>query len=251
MLAAALLMSALPAAADLPEGIEVRSHAGADGTEYQHLLVRPAEVKPGQKYPLVVFLHGAGERGSDPTVLAKHFFPAMLSEEYRERFPCYIIAPQCPKDGRWANRDWRDPENADGSMSAPMAAASDLVDAALEEFPIDTDRLYLTGLSMGGYGTWDWSVRKADFWAATAPICGGGNPDDAAALKDLPLWVVHGGADNVVPPRLSRDMVAATVAAGGAPIYIEYPDVGHDSWTPAYATPDGLIAWMFRQRKTR
>lgn len=257
MLAAALLMSLLPAAdpalsqagADaLPEAIEIRTHQGADGTEYKHLLVRPKEVKAGETYPLVVFLHGAGERGSDPAVLAKHFFPAMLSEEYRERFPCFILAPQCPSGERWGSLDWRTGEDS-GEMTAPLAAVKALVGSALEEFPIDEDRLYLTGLSMGGYGTWDWTTREPGFWTAAAPICGAGDTKKAAAVKDLPLWVAHGDQDNAVPVERSREMVAAVVAAGGHPIYVEYPGVAHDSWTPAYGTPDGLIAWLFRQGK--
>ncbi len=257
MLAAALLMSVLPAAdppgADPPgEGlavVEIRTHAGADGTSYKHLLVRPPEVKPGETYPLVVFLHGAGERGDDPSVLTRHFFPTMLSEEYRTRFPCFILAPQCPEEQRWGRLDWKTGEIAD-ETTAPLAAAAVLVDAALEEFPIDRDRLYLTGLSMGGYGTWEWAASDPELWAAAAPICGGGLLGDAAAMKNLPLWVAHGGADDVVPPQSSREMVAAVVRAGGSPIYVEYPGVGHFSWPPAYGTPDGLPAWMFRQDRS-
>ena len=252
MLAAVLLMTVLPAADDdpkeLPPGVEVRTHAGADGTEYQHLLVRPAEVEEGRTYPLVVFLHGAGERGSNPVVVSKHFFPAMLRPENRERFPCFILAPQCPQNERWGSIDWR--TNADeGAMTAPLAAVKELVDDALEEFPIDRDRLYLTGLSMGGYGTWDWTARDPEFWTAAAPICGGGNVEKAAALTDLPLWVAHGDRDPAVPVERSRTMVAAVSEAGGFPIYVEYPGMGHDVWTTAYGTPEGLVAWMFRQSK--
>ena len=233
----------------LPDAVEVRTHAGADGAEYRHLFVRPATIEEGKAYPLVVFLHGAGERGDDPAVLAKHFFPAMLSEEYRARFPCFILAPQCPAGGRWANRDWRDAENPDGAMAAPLAAAAALVEATLEEHPIDRDRLYLTGLSMGGYGTWDWAVREPGLWAAALPICGGGDPANAARLAALPLWVSHGEADPAVPVGRSREMVAAVGAAGGAPIYVEYPGLSHDVWTTTYGTPDGAVAWLFRQRK--
>ena len=252
LLLAAALLPAVPqtgAAPAIPPAVEVRTHPGPDGQTYNHLLVVPETVEEGKKYPLVVFLHGAGERGDDPAALMKHFLPAMLSEEYRERFPCYILAPQCPKDGRWANRDWRSEENPDGSMAAPMKAAADLVDAALGEFPIDPDRVYLTGISMGGYGTWDWAVRDPGRWAAAMPICGGGNPERAAALKGLPLWVTHGDKDPAVPVKLSREMVAAVSAAGGSPIYIEYPGMGHDVWTTTYGTPDGAVAWLFRQRR--
>ena len=244
MTAALLLAASLSA---LPDAIEIRTHAGADGTEHRHLLVRPANLEAGKTYPLVVFLHGAGERGDDPAVVAKHFFPAMLTEENRERFPCFILAPQCPSGGRWANRDWRDAENPDGGMAAPLAAAARLVEDALEEFPVDRDRLYLTGLSMGGYGAWDWAARRPDLWAAAVPICGGGDPADAAKLKALPLWVAHGEEDPAVPVDRSREMVAAVLGAGGSPIYVEYPGMTHDVWTTAYATRGGVVDWLFRQ----
>ena len=256
MFAATLLLAMVPAADESveqnwPGEIEVGTVRDDGGASYGFLFVRPKTVEAGKTYPLVVFLHGAGERGDDPKVLAKHFFPAMLSEEYRERFPCFIFAPQCPTDGRWANRDWREPENADGSMSAPLAVAAEMVEEIVKDHPIDRDRLYLTGLSMGGYGTWDWAARRPDFWAAAAPICGGGDPGDAAKLKDLPLWVSHGAEDPAVPVGRSREMVAAVSAAGGSPIYIEYPGLAHDVWTTAYGTPDGLPAWLFRQTRNR
>ncbi|MEM9701176.1 MAG: phospholipase [Planctomycetota bacterium] len=262
MLAAALLMTVLPSVSPAPaddDGVQredgwpaevkVGSHAADDGKEYGYLWIEPPTIEVGKRYPLIVFLHGAGERGDDPRVLLKHFFPPMLSDEYRRRFPCFILAPQCPTDGRWANKDWRAPENADGSMAAPMKAASELLRQKLKANLIDDTRLYLTGLSMGGYGTWDWAARQPELWAAAAPICGGGDPKTADRLKDLPLWVAHGDADPTVSVKLSREMVAAVSAAGGSPIYVEYPGVDHFSWTPAYGTPDGLPAWLFRQRK--
>lgn len=244
----ALVMTALSAGPALPPEVSVRTHAGPGGEPYRHLLVRPADEKPGETYPLVVFLHGAGERGDDPSVLLKNFFPQMLSEEYRRRFPCFILAPQCPAEQRWGSFDWKTGED-DGELQAPLAGAMGLVDAALKELPIDRDRVYLTGLSMGGFGTWEWAARRPDLWAAAAPVCGGGTAEQATAAAALPLWVAHGAADPLVKVGRGREMVAAAVEAGGNPIYVEYPFIGHDSWTPAYGTPDGLPAWLFRQRK--
>lgn len=236
---------------ETPPGVEVRTHAGPDGGEYGHLFVAPAKIEAGEKYPLVVFLHGAGERGDDPRVLLKHFFESMLAEDRRAENPCFILAPQCPTGGRWANRDWRAAENADGGISDELAAAAALIDATLESQPIDPDRVYLTGLSMGGYGTFDWLARDPGRFAAAVAVCGGADPSTAGQFKDVPLWVAHGDADPAVPVERSREIVAALREAGGSPIYVEYPGVDHFSWTPAYGTRGGAVEWMFRQRRMR
>ena len=250
-----VLLSTAPAAfgtlgeaGELPAGVEARTHEGPGGETYNHLFVAPPRIEEGVKYPLVVFLHGSGERGDDPAVLAKHFFPEMLSEEYRTRFPCYIIAPQCPAGERWADLDWRTGEGG-GALTAPLAGAKKLLGDSLASLPVDRSRVYLTGLSMGGYGTWAWAAREPGTFAAALPICGGGDAGTAATLKDLPIWCGHGAADPAVPVERSREMVAAVAAAGGSPIYVEYPGVGHLVWGTVYGTPEGAVAWLFRQRR--
>src|SRR5207244_7702516 len=121
--------------------------------------------------------------------------------------------------------------------------------AALQkEFSIDPKRLYITGLSMGGYGTWDLISRHPELFAAAAPICGGGDEDQAEKIAKLPIWIFHGAKDQAVPVERSRNMVTALKKAGGEPKYTEYPDVGHDSWVRAYKDPE-LFAWLFAQKK--
>jgi len=218
---------------------------------FHYRLLGPAAVEPGQRYPLVLFLHGAGERGSDNASQLK-YLPAWLAEPaWRQQFPCFVIAPQCRAEHRWSAFNWSD------KKSSPLAAepTTDLAAAiaALEQVcasePIDPDRIYLTGLSMGGYGSWELAARMPERFAAVVPICGGGDEAQAAKLVNLPIWCFHGGADRVVPVERSQAMIAAIEAAGGRPKYTEFPGVGHDSWTPAYRD-SGLLEWLFAQRRS-
>ena len=130
-----------------------------------------------------------------------------------------------------------------------MQVVIDILNEVIGEFPVDSRRLYLTGLSMGGYGSWDLGTRLAERWAAVAPICGGGDELYADRLVGVPVWAWHGAADDVVPVAKSRRIIDAIRQAGGDPKYTELPGVGHDSWTQAYTDPDGLLPWMFAQRK--
>ena len=130
-----------------------------------------------------------------------------------------------------------------------MRMAIEILEKTLGEEPVDRNRIYLTGLSMGGFGTWDLATRKPELFAAVAPICGGADNSKVAVLRDVPLWAVHGDADNAVPVVRSRSAVDALKAAGGNPVYVEMPGVKHNSWTPAYSDADGLLPWMFRQSK--
>jgi predicted peptidase len=130
-----------------------------------------------------------------------------------------------------------------------MQVVIDILQDVIANSPVDETRLYLTGLSMGGYGSWDLGTRLADRWAAVAPICGGGDELYADRLANVPVWAWHGDADEVVPVAKSRRMIDAIRAAGGTPKYTELADVGHDSWTPAYTDPNGLVPWMFSQRR--
>lgn len=214
-------------------------------------LLRSAAIKPGEKYPLVLFLHGAGERGADNAAQIKYLPTWMAVGEYRERFPCFLLAPQCRSEKLWVETprafDRAAPRQAPGPQ---MQVVINLLDEAIASLPIDPSRLYLTGLSMGGYGSWDLGTRLADRWAAVAPICGGGDELYADRLVNVPVWAWHGDADDVVPVARSRRMIEALCAAGGQPRYTELAGVGHDSWTPAYTQATGVIPWMFAQRKT-
>jgi enterochelin esterase family protein len=226
---------------------------GGEYTEetFHYRLMKPATVEDNQKYPLVVFLHGAGERGTDNALQLLYFPTQMAQPRYRERFPCYVLAPQCRNDRKWMEVDWTkktDPEMPE-TPSAQLLAVMQMVQQTLKEEQIDTTRVYLTGLSMGGFGSFDLAIRQPDWFAAIAPICGAADPTKVGVIKDLPIWVVHGDADAAVPVDRSRSAVNALREVGGNPVYVELPGVGHNSWTLAYTDNDGLVPWLFRQQR--
>lgn len=194
----------------------------------------PRDYTPTQKYPVILFLHGAGERGSDGIRQTQVGIGAAI-RTYPERFPCLVVMPQCPAD-RW----WRGEE---------LEAAYQCLQQILREFSCDPQRVYLTGLSMGGFGSWELAAKYPDAFAAVIPICGRGNPADAEKLKNLPIWVFHGEADTLVPPTFSREMVEALQKAGSTRVkYTELPGIGHNSWDPAYSSAE-VIRWLLEQRK--
>lgn len=210
----------------------------------------PARVEDGKKYPLVIFLHGAGERGNDNNVQLVHGVKAFANPEAREKYPCFLIAPQCPVGKRWVEVDWSAKRHdMPPRPSEPLNWLLGLLEKLKKEKPIDLDRVYVTGLSMGGYGTWDLLSRHADLVAAAVPICGGGDESKAPAMKGVPIWAFHGDKDTAVIPERSRRMVEAVKKAGGTVKYTEYPGVGHNSWDPAYADKE-LLPWMFAQKRS-
>jgi predicted peptidase len=220
---------------------------GKDGQTLPYRLMKPAGYDPATKYPLVVFLHGAGDRGSDNEKQISDCIPQFASKENRAQYPCFLIAPQCPENAKWSDVDWAaDSHTISPTMTEPARLTIELIEAIANEYSIDTKRIYITGLSMGGYGTWDLIARRPDLFAAAVPICGGADEATAAKVKHIPIWVFHGAKDDVVNAARSRNMVAALVKAGGKPKYTEYPDVGHDSWNPAYRDPE-LLKWLFAQ----
>jgi predicted peptidase len=207
-------------------------------------LLKPENCDAQKAYPLVLFLHGMGERGSDNSAqLINGVSEFFANPEARSKFPCFAVIPQCPGNDYWSS--W---EPGAVGLSRPARAALDVVAAIQKEFNIDDDRLYIGGLSMGGFGTWDIVTAHPHMFAAAFPICGGGDPSKAAQLVDLPIWAFHGGNDDVVDPNLSRNMIKAIEEAGGHPKYTEYPGVGHDSWSHAFKEP-GLLEWLFAQKR--
>jgi predicted peptidase len=183
------------------------------------------------KWPLLLFLHGAGERGDDLSLVKKHG-PPKLIEQGRE-FPFIIISPQCPISSWW-------PEQADALMA--------LLDEVQSKYAVDVDRVYLTGLSMGGFGTWTLISRFPERFAAAAPICGGGDRYLARRLKDVPVWAFHGAKDPVVPLQATTDMVEALKRAGGEVQLTVYPEAQHDSWTETYNNPK-LYEWLLSHKR--
>lgn len=230
---------------------EARTFAGADGAQLGYRLLTPKNFDPkdtAKKYPLVLVLHGAGERGTDNAAQLKYGAPLFLKPEVRDKYPCFVVVPQCPPEQTWsAVKGWTGPNAYEEEPTAPMKLVLAALDGLLREFPVDQDRLYVTGLSMGGFGTWDLLTRQPQRWAAAAPICGGGDVARIAPAKDVAVWAFHGVLDPTVPVVRSREMIAALEAAGGKPLYSEYPYVKHESWNIAYGEPK-LLPWMFAQK---
>jgi predicted peptidase len=223
------------AAADEPtKGFLNRVHKDTHGKEAKYVLFVPHDYKGDKPYPVILFLHGAGETaGGKEQPVEVGIGPAIKKRE--KSFPFFTIFPQSQK------RTWQ-------AGSADAKRALDILAEVEKEYKIDSKRVYLTGLSMGGYGTWSLAVAQPDKWAAIAPVCGRGNPAKAEAIKDLPCWCFHGDKDSAVKVEYSREMMAALWAAGGHPNYTEYPSVGHNSWDKAYGT-DELYDWLLKQHK--
>jgi len=214
-----------------------------------------ASLKDGQekifgnkRYPLVLFLHGAGERGSDNEQQIIHIKELFLNLKNQNKFQAFVIAPQCPSGKRWVEVNWSAkshtiPNEASWAIKNTIV----LFEEIIEKFPIDTNRIYITGVSMGGYGTWDMISRYPEKFAAAIPICGGGDESIADRLKNMPIWAFHGDNDKVVPVERSRNMIKAIKRAGGNPKYAEYKGVGHGSWIRAYKEK-ALLEWLFEQK---
>ena len=187
------------------------------------------------KWPVVFFLHGAGERGQDLSLVEKHGFVRQVVEG--QEFPFILVAPQCPEDWTW-----------DRSLDELDA----LLQEILDRYSVDLERIYVTGLSMGGYGTWHWACRHPQAFAALVPICGGtmpllGFPEKIAVLQHVPIWVFHGEDDQVVPIARSEELVQVLQTLNAPVRFTRYQGVGHNSWNLAYNDPE-LIPWLLEQK---
>ena len=164
-----------------------------------------------------------------------------------EKHPFFMIAPQCPKDKRWVEVDWgANSHSMPEKPSVPLSLLIDVINKVSKDFPVDPKRIYVMGISMGGFGTWDAISRYPGMFAAAIPVCGGGDTDQAEKLVKIPIWVFHGAADTVVKTQRSRDMVEAVKKTGGELKYTEYPGVGHGSWGQTFSNPE-VIEWIFSQ----
>jgi predicted peptidase len=231
--------------------------AGA-AIELPYRLLPPIDPREGERYPLIVFLHGFGERGADNERQLSNGGAVLADEAFRRERPAFVIAPQCPdgiepstgRDRAWIFRLQPGAPatiELDRDPTPQLAAVHALVESVCETHAIDRDRIYLMGLSMGGYAVWELAMRHPNTYAAAVPICGAGDAQHAALLAGMPIWAFHGDADTVVPPERSREVIEAIRAAGGTPILTEYPGVGHDSWTPTFQSRF-VWDWMFAQR---
>ncbi len=225
----------------------------SDTLPYQ--LLRPLNFDPDQAYPLVIFLHGAGERGSDNELQMTHGSTLFLEPKNREKYPAFVLFPQCAKEEFWANLTFGYENNygvthlswQDG-FSRPMNLVLGLMKELQQKYKIDEDRIYLMGLSMGGFGTFDLLQKQSSMFAAGIPICAGADPLRFAELVDIPLWVFHGTDDDVVPVTLSREVVNFLEAEKANVKYTEYEGVRHDSWNNAFAEKS-LLKWLFDQKR--
>jgi predicted peptidase len=220
-------------------------------------ILTPINFSTSKKYPLIVFLHGSGERGNDnekQLIWGAEFFLDSIS---RSNYPAIVVFPQCPENVSWSNNLRTNVKDSLGGFKAdtlaPLKKPANLVlqfiDTLLAHGSIDKHRVYLGGLSMGGFGTFELLWRRPDLFAAAFPICGGGSPEKTSKYASkLPIWVFHGDSDPVVPVGNSRLMVKALQSTGAKVKYTEYPGVSHDSWKNAFLEPD-LMSWIFSQRK--
>jgi predicted peptidase len=224
---------AAPAAAAPAPGQQVAQTLDKEGvTPLKYWLYLPPDHgKSKEKTPLVLFMHGAGERGDNLDKVKVHGPPKLVAQG--KAFPFILISPQCPTKAWWTSE---------------VPALKALLDDVAARFNVDPDRVYVTGLSMGGFGTWALALDQPKRFAALAPICGRGDPSKVAVLKDVPIWVFHGGKDTTVPLSCSEEMVNALKAAGGQPKFTVYPDAGHDSWTETYNNPE-FYTWMLAQKR--
>lgn len=205
---------------------------------YRYIMFLPGGYyENDRQWPLILFLHGIGERGDNPEVL-KSYGPLKWAEGHPD-FPFIVIAPQCPRSSHWVERV--------GEIEKLHA----LLDEATSIYRVDIDRIYVTGLSMGGRATWAMALKHPKRFAAIAPVCGRSDPAKASLLKEVPVWVFHGAKDPVVPLERAEEMVQALQACSANVRFTVYPDADHDAWTPAYGSPE-LYDWLLQNsRKIR
>ena len=224
-------------AGDTKTGFVAKTHKGKDG-DSKYVVFVPHSYKADKEFPLILFLHGAGERGDDGEAPVKQGIGnAIKFKEGEKKFPFFVIFPQCKKNSNWKA------DGPDGQRALAILAE------VQKSYKIDDRRLYLTGLSMGGFGTWHMAFLHPNKFAAIAPICGGGDPKGAETIKHIPCWCFCGDKDSPKLLEGCRNMVKALQAAGGNPRYSEFPFVGHNSWDSAYVTPE-LYTW-FLSHKTK
>ena len=200
--------------------------------EYLLFLPESYTQSTNQKFPLILFLHGAGERGSDLDSVKRHGIPKIV--ETNPDFPFIVVSPQCPEDSWWTSE---------------LHTINGLIEEVVEKYQVDTSRIYLTGLSMGGFGTWSLASMYPERFAAIAPVCGGGEVRQILrSLVEMPIWTFHGQKDDVIPFSRSEEIVTALKKHGSSIKFTIYPEAGHDSWTKTYDNPE-LYKWFLKHSR--
>ncbi|WP_026896857.1 carboxylesterase family protein [Daejeonella oryzae] len=248
-----LLLSSIVQAQNSNQFLERQLVSGNDTLPYRILM--PQNFDENKKYPVLFVLHGAGERGNDNQAQLTHGSKLFLKEDVREKFPAIIIFPQCPKDSYWSNVEVESVNGKRefmfqkrGKPTIAMKLVMSLVKEMKSKSYTDKERIYVGGLSMGGMGTFEVLRRLRNNFAAAFSICGGDNIENVKKYKKVPLWIFHGGKDDVVPPENSERVVSALKSLGAPVKYSLYPEANHNSWDQAFAEPD-LLPWLFSHTK--
>lgn len=243
-----LVFSPAEANPDLSKSLALTYNDGAGHTMPYRLFLPPGWNTPGAEFPLVLFLHGAGERGNDNVSQVNSHIDGLIAAT-QGAHPAFVLAPQVASNQQWVNISWSvgSYTNATApSISTSMTMAMHILQDTIATRNVDADRVYVTGLSMGGYGAWDAIARFPKTFAAAVPMSGGGNTDTAATVANIPIWAFHGSADGVVPVSGSRNMINAIKAAAGSPLYTELAGADHVIWAPIYNdASNALYPWMF------
>lgn len=248
-----LIISVYMSAQELYGEYDKKVYVSTQGDSLNYRLLRPEVENPQRKYPLVLFLHGAGERGIDNQKQLINGGQMWLNPVVREKYPAFVLAPQCPEEDYWAytSRPQSFVPSEMPNEESPtriFQTLMELLDTYLSMPQVDKNRIYVVGLSMGGMGTFDLAVRYPDVFAAAIPICGTVNPLRLSQAKQVKFRIYHGDADNVVTVEGSRQAYKALKAIGAKVEYIEFPGVNHGSWTPAFNDPQ-FMDWLFKQKK--
>jgi predicted peptidase len=239
MLPAILLMALSLGHGQSTDGFEPAVYRTARGQTMPYRLYVPDNYNPAEKYPLVLFLHGFEALGSDNRKQISGLDYA--GSHLWTRHECFVLAPQCPIGGVWALPLSRRP-------SRYLTRALELLEDVRRRYAIDPARIYATGQSLGGYGTWAAIASHPGLFAAAVPVCGGGSTRKAGSIAHVPVWAFHNTHDPIVLVHESRRMISAMRKAGGNPKYTEFPAGLHNAWDPAYKQPD-LVSWVLAQRK--
>lgn len=214
-------------------------------------LLKPSSLEYGEKYPLVLYFHGIGVRGDDNEKTLINGVWHLAKDEFQEKFPAFVLVPQCPENMKWTeyfSANERVVFNNEQTIS--MKTAIELMFSIIENYPIDSKRIYVSGMSMGGFATWEILIRYPDLFAAAVPVCGGGDVRFADQLKNIPIWAFHGENDKIVPLERSTEMVESINNLGGKAKISIIKNVGHDVWHQTYEMLE-MYEWLFDQKKSK